>query len=85
MAGGLAAVGLARALRRGRRALQDRWSADLAAAVGALEENAHAFARRFLLGLDGLALHVLAGHITTPEARELAMTTLRVELRLPYA
>ena len=67
------------------RALQDRWIADLADAVGALDENAHAFARRVLLGLDGLALHVLAGHITTPEARELAMTTLRVELRLPYA
>jgi AcrR family transcriptional regulator len=62
------------------RGLQQRWIADLADVVEA--EDAHAFARRFLLGLDGLALHVLAGHITTPEARELAMTTLRVELRL---
>jgi AcrR family transcriptional regulator len=64
------------------RALQERWIADLADVVGALEDDAHAFARRFLLGLDGMAMHVIAGHLTTAEARSLAMTTLSVELRM---
>jgi hypothetical protein len=45
-------------------------------------EDRLAFAVRFLTALDGLALHVLAGHLGSAEARELAMTTLRVELRL---
>ena len=43
------------------------------------------FARRFVLSLDGVAPHVIAGHLTTGEARELAMTTLKVELGPPAA
>jgi hypothetical protein len=55
------------------RALQARWVADLAEAVGAREADVP----RSLLALDGFALHVLAGHITTAQARALALDTLR--------
>ena len=74
------------------RELHRRWLEDLAGALDAaveagasMTEDRMAFARRFVISLDGLALHVIAGHLTTAEAAELAMTTLGVELRLPPA
>jgi len=48
-------------------------------------EDKLAFARRFNVFLDGLAVHVLAGHIDIEEAREWAMRMLAVELGLPHA
>jgi AcrR family transcriptional regulator len=70
-------------------AAHERWMADLAAAVGyalahggALGEEPDAFARRMVFVLDGLAVHVLAGHIERGEAIELALATFVRELRL---
>jgi AcrR family transcriptional regulator len=61
------------------------WLDDLTAAVlhhgGALDEDPRAFARRMLFVLDGLAIHVVGGHLSPGEALELALTTLRSELR----
>lgn len=45
-----------------------------------LPEPAAGYARRFVILLDGLAVHVLADHITTAEARDYAMAALRSEL-----
>jgi AcrR family transcriptional regulator len=45
-------------------------------------EETVAFARRFNFLLDGLAVHVLAGHVEAAEAVEIAMTALRSELSL---
>jgi AcrR family transcriptional regulator len=60
-----------------------RWLDDLTGCLehltangGSLPEPAATFARRFLFFLDGLAAHILAGHITTAEATEHAMATL---------
>ena len=65
-----------------------RWVEDLldclehvTASGGTLPEPARPYARRFLFLLDGLAVHVLAGHITTGEAAGYAMASLRSELR----
>jgi AcrR family transcriptional regulator len=64
-----------------------RWVADLidslehAAAEGvALEGPVPDFARRFVFFLDGLAVHVLAGHLTPHAAARHAMTALRSQL-----
>ncbi len=72
------------------RELNERWVRDLADALeeavtagASLSEDPLAFAQRFIFSLDGLALHVLAGHISTDEAMELAMRMLSVELQLP--
>jgi AcrR family transcriptional regulator len=72
------------------REMNERWLRDLvdaleaAVAAGAsLTEKPLAFARRFNVFLDGLALHVLAGHITTAEAAEMALRMLAVEMDLP--
>jgi len=71
----------------GRKA-DEGWMADVveclehAQARGrALPEPAAAYARRFLFLLDGLAVHVLADHVTTGEAAEFALAALRSELR----
>jgi hypothetical protein len=45
-----------------------------------LHEPAADFARRFLMFLDGLAVHILADHISTTEAKAHAMSALRSEL-----
>jgi AcrR family transcriptional regulator len=45
-------------------------------------EAINAFARRFNFLLDGIAVHVLAGHIAPDEAAAVAMTSLKAELRL---
>lgn len=65
-----------------------RWRADLvealehAVAAGAtLTEETVAVARRLNVLLDGLAIHVLAGHLTPAEAAEVAMGGVRAELR----
>lgn len=65
------------------------WRADLVEAVGhALGPRARttdeisALARRFNFLLDGIAVHVLAGHIGTDEGAELAMGSMRAELQL---
>jgi AcrR family transcriptional regulator len=50
------------------------------ASGGTLPEPARAFARRFLFYLDGLAVHVLAGHVTRDEAAAYANAALRSEL-----
>jgi AcrR family transcriptional regulator len=67
-----------------------RWHADLVAALehaaarGArLPEPAGELARRLLFVLDGLAVHVLAGHVTADAAAALAERTLRHELPGP--
>ncbi len=59
------------------------WLADLTGCLehltangGTLPVPAAAYARRFLFFLDGLAVHILADHITTGEANEHAMATL---------
>ena len=44
-----------------------------------------AFARRFNFLLDGIAVHVLAGHIECEEAADIAMAAMRSELRLDAA
>ncbi len=69
------------------RQMNEEWRADL---VAALDHAAAAglpvpddrvdVARRFNFALDGLAVHVLAGHVSAPEAAELALRTLRAEL-----
>jgi AcrR family transcriptional regulator len=68
------------------KAADRRWVADLvdclehvAASGGALPEPAPAYARRFLFYLDGLAVHVLAHHISPEEAAGYAMAALRLE------
>jgi AcrR family transcriptional regulator len=65
------------------------WRTDLAEAVqhalgpGAWTgDQATVFARRFNYYLDGIAVHVLAGHVTPAEGAEMAMAALRSELRL---
>ena len=65
------------------------WRADLIEAVQhALgsrtpsTEETTAFARRFNFLLDGIAVHVLAGHVGATEAGEIAMSALTSELRL---
>jgi AcrR family transcriptional regulator len=64
------------------------WRADLVEALqhalgaGApTTEEITAFARRFNFLLDGLAVHMLAGHLGQDEAAELATTALDAELR----
>ncbi len=52
---------------------------------GSLSEPVRPFARRMIFVLDGLAVHVMGGHIAHDEAVELALTTLRRELRLDAA
>ena len=71
----------------GRKADQG-WMADVmeclthATAGGrTLPEPAQSYARRFLFLLDGLAVHVLADHISTADAAGFAMAALRSELR----
>jgi AcrR family transcriptional regulator len=66
-----------------------RWRSDLAkaleyaASAGAtLTEDPVAFAQRFIFLLDGIAVHVLAGHITPEDAEEHGMATLRSALGL---
>ena len=70
------------------REMNERWRGDLVAALehAAAEgtpvpANTVDVARRFNFTLDGLAIHVLAGHVSTAEAQELALRTLRAELR----
>lgn len=65
------------------------WLNDLQATVelalghgGSLTEPVRGFARRMIFVLDGLAVHVMAGHVARDEAVEIALTTLRRELRL---
>jgi AcrR family transcriptional regulator len=69
----------------GREADQG-WLDDLAeclehvtACGGSLPEPAAAYARRFLFYLDGLAVHVLADHLSPDEAAAYAMAALRSE------
>lgn len=65
------------------------WRTDLVEALeyaietsdAALTENTIAFARRFNYFLDGLAVHVLANHISVTEARAAARRALKSELR----
>jgi AcrR family transcriptional regulator len=71
----------------GRKA-DEGWMADVlecfehATARGrTLPEPARDYARRFLFLLDGLAVHVLADHISTADAAAAAMAALRSELR----
>jgi AcrR family transcriptional regulator len=53
------------------------WMDDLAECLDHLASSGAALsARRFLFLLDGLAVHVLADHITVAEAKRLAMTEL---------
>jgi AcrR family transcriptional regulator len=66
------------------------WHADLIATVEyavahlpGIEEGTSAFCRRMIFLLDGLAIHVASGHLSREDALNLAMTTLRTELRLP--
>jgi len=63
------------------------WHTDLVACLehvtgggGTLPEPAAGYARRFLILLDGLAVHILADHIAVTEAKAHAMTALRSEL-----
>jgi len=72
------------------REMNERWLSDLVDALqdavvagAALTEDVAAFGRRFNVFLDGLAVHVLAGHLDVAEARRWAMRMLAVELRLP--
>ena len=64
------------------------WRADLVEAIehalgprAGTPEETTALARRFNFFLDGLAVHVLAGHIGADEGFELAMSAIRSELR----
>jgi AcrR family transcriptional regulator len=54
------------------------WLRDLVGCLDhlTLPEPASSYARRFLFLLDGLAVHVLADHITAAEAKQSAMTEL---------
>ena len=63
------------------------WRSDLEACLehvaahgGTLPEPAPAFARRFMYFLDGLAIHVLAGHVTPAGAAAHAAASLRSEV-----
>jgi AcrR family transcriptional regulator len=65
------------------------WRADLIEAVqyalgsrAPSSEDVTAFARRFNFLLDGIAIHVLAGHFDASEAGEIAMSAMTSELRL---
>ena len=65
-----------------------QWHSDLTAALEhaaacgiRLAEPAADLARRLLFLLDGLALHVLAEHITVNDAISVARTTIDCELR----
>ncbi len=60
-----------------------RWMEDLVgclehltASGGTLPEPAAVYARRFLFFLDGLAVHILADHISAGEAKDHAMAVL---------
>jgi AcrR family transcriptional regulator len=64
-----------------------RWRADLeealahAVAAGAsLTDELTTVARRVNILLDGIAIHVLAGHVTPAEGMEIAMGAIRSEL-----
>jgi AcrR family transcriptional regulator len=66
-----------------------RWRRDLAEALeqavsagATLTEDPVALAQRFIFLLDGLAVHVLAGHVTPEDAEELGMAALRSALGL---
>jgi AcrR family transcriptional regulator len=68
------------------------WRADLVEAVqhalGArapTTEEITAVARRFNFLLDGIAIHVLAGHLDAADANIVAMSALRSELQLDSA
>ena len=68
------------------------WRADLVEAIGhalgaraGTTEETTALARRLNFLLDGLAVHVLAGHVGADEAFALAMSAMRSELRLGAA
>jgi len=63
------------------------WRADLVGCLehverggGRLPEPAPRYARRLLILLDGLAVHILADHITLTEAKAYALSALRSEL-----
>jgi AcrR family transcriptional regulator len=65
------------------------WRADLIEAVrhalgprAPTTEEITAFARRFNFLLDGIAIHVLAGHLDATEANEVGMSALRSEFQL---
>jgi AcrR family transcriptional regulator len=45
-------------------------------------EEVATFARRFTFLLDGVAVHVLAGHLTSAQGAEVALGALRSELRV---
>ncbi len=68
------------------------WRADLVEAVqralgppAPTTDEVTALARRFNFLLDGIAIHVLAGHVEAAEAHEIAMTAMRSELQLDSA
>jgi AcrR family transcriptional regulator len=65
------------------------WRADLIEAIrhalgprAPTTEEITAFARRFNFLLDGIAIHVLAGHLDATEASEVGMSAMRSELQL---
>jgi AcrR family transcriptional regulator len=65
------------------------WRTDLVEAVqhalrsaSPTTEEVTAFARRFNFLLDGIAVHVLAGHLDPHEGAYMAMSALKSELRL---
>jgi AcrR family transcriptional regulator len=63
----------------------ERWSADLIEALehaqAAPADGVAAVARRVIILLDGIAIHVLAGHFSPAEGMEIAMGAIRSELR----
>jgi len=70
------------------RDADQRWMGDLVACLehvtasgGALPDSAPAYARRFIFYLDGLAVHVLADHISRDQATGYAMAVLDTDLR----
>jgi AcrR family transcriptional regulator len=68
------------------------WRADLIEAVqhalgsrAPATEDLTAVARRFNFLLDGIAIHVLAGHVDAAEANDIAMSAMRSEFQLDSA
>ena len=63
----------------------ERWSADLAEALehaeASLPDGVATVTRRLIMLLDGIAIHVLAGHVTADEGAAIAMGAVRSELR----
>ena len=63
----------------------ERWSADLAEALeyagASLPDGVATVTRRLIMLLDGIAIHVLAGHVTPDEAAAIAIGSIRSELR----